>query len=134
MITSYCRSASSDGSVFVPTGPKSCSSTLRQKAPQRSMIPFRIPLIEPDQLWSSRTFAPPLNFRIDCQPDVVPSWNAHRYSHVSSRPGSLNCTVKSAGLPSSTGLGVVMTSDTIGATFTTCSCEGGPPAARGAGG
>src|SRR6266571_7224138 len=67
-----------------------------------------------------RTFAPPLNFEMGCQPVFVPSWNVQRTCHVSFNPGSLNCAVNCVGLPSSPGFGVVPTLNTLGATFLIC--------------
>ena|SRR3990170_1028007 len=120
MMTLYPLISARAGIRFCPVAPKSRASTFVQNVPQAVLNAARNvgPSVVP-HAWRIRTLAPPFILSIGCQPEVVPSRNVHRYSHVSSKPGSENWAVRYVGLPSSPGLGVVRTLDTIGATLFT---------------
>src|SRR5213593_658493 len=114
---SYGVSSSRAGIRFCPSGPKSKSSILRQKLPQACVILSLIPLTSPVQECRIRTLAPPLNLDTGRQAETSPSWKIHRYSQVSSRPGSSKNAESLTGFPSSAGLGSLSTSLTVGATL-----------------
>src|SRR6058998_3527566 len=78
-----------------------------------------MPAMSPVHEWRMRTLAPPLNFDTPRQLETSPSWKIHRYSQVSSSPGSVKSADSLTALPSSAGLGSLITSLTVGATLLT---------------